>query len=116
MKKQGGFTMNGLSILGICLVLIGLLIIGYDGVRYGFGLSLDFQSLLAGGLLTALIGTMLIPGLPAAAKLAVLVLTTLASLIYIHSMPDDFELMMKLIADVVIMGFAAWLASIFLRK
>lgn len=108
--------MSGLAILGICLVLIGLLIIGYGGMSYGFGLSLDFQSLLVGGLLVALVGTMLIPGLPAAAKLAVLTLTALASLVYIHSMPNDFELLMKLIADVMILGLAAWLASIFLRK
>lgn len=35
MNKQGGFAMCGLAILGICLVLIGLLTIGYGGVTVG---------------------------------------------------------------------------------
>ncbi|KXT84492.1 hypothetical protein STRDD11_00943 [Streptococcus sp. DD11] len=116
MNKKEGFAMSGMAILGICLLVIGLLIIGYGGVSYGFGLSLDFQSFLVGGLTVALIGAGLIPGLPAAAKLTVLALAALAGLLYIHSMPDDFELMMKLIADVVVLGLAAWLATIFLRK
>jgi len=36
MNKQGGFAMSGLAILGVCLVLIGLLTIGYGGVTVGF--------------------------------------------------------------------------------
>lgn len=31
MNKQGGFAMSGMAILGICLVAIGLLTIGYGG-------------------------------------------------------------------------------------
>ena len=46
MNKQGGFAMSGLAILGICLVLIGLLTIGYGGATVGFSLSVDFQSFL----------------------------------------------------------------------
>ena len=84
MKKQGGFAMYGLAILGICLVAIGLLTIGYGGVTVGFSLSLDFQSFLVGGLILVLIGATLIPGLPAVAKLTALALTTLALLMYIH--------------------------------
>ena len=107
--------MSGMAILGICLVLIGLLIIGYGGVTVGFSLSVDFQSFLVGGLIVLLIGATLIPGLPAVAKLAALALTTLALLMYIHMMPD-LEFMLMLISDVVVLGFAAWVAILFLRK
>ena len=115
MNKQGGFAMSGLAIFGICLVLIGLLTIGYGGVTVSFSLSVDFQSFLVGGLIVILIGAALIPGLPAVAKLTVLALTTLALLMYIHMMPD-LEFMLMLISDVVVLGFAAWFAILFLRK
>ena len=69
MNKQGGFAMSGMAILGICLVAIGLLTIGYGGVTVGFSLSVDFQSFLVGGLIVVLIGAALIPGLPAVAHL-----------------------------------------------
>ena len=115
MNKQGGFAMSGMAILGICLVAIGLLTIGYGGVTVGFSFSVDFQSFLVGGLIVVLIGAALIPGLPAVAKLAVLALTTVALLIYIHMMPD-LEFMLMLISDVVVLGFAAWFAILFLRK
>lgn len=112
MNKQGGFAMSVLAILGICLVLIGLLTIGYGGVTVGFSLSVDFQSFLVGGLIVVLIGAALIPGLPAVAKLTALALTTLALLMYIHMMPD-LEFMLMLISDVVVLGFAAGLLSFF---
>lgn len=107
--------MSGLAILGICLVAIGLLTIGYGGVTVSFSFSVDFQSFLVGGLILVLIGAALIPGLPAVAKLTVLALTTLALLMYIHMMPD-LEFMLMLISDVVVLGFAAWFAILFLRK
>ena len=84
--------MSGLPILGICLVLIGLLTIGYGGATVGFSLSVDFQSFLVGGFIVVLIGAALI-----------------------HMMPD-LEFMLMLISDVVVLGFAAWFAILFLRK
>lgn len=108
--------MNGRTILGICLMLIGFLTIGYGGVEYGFGLGLDFQAFLVGGLLMALVGGAVIPGLPLAVKLGLLTLAALSGILYIHSMPDDFEFMARLISDVVVLGLAFWLANIFLRK
>ena len=107
--------MSGLAILGVCLVLIGLLTIGYGGVTGGFNFSVDFQSFLVGGLILVLIGTALIPGLPAVVKLTALALTTLSLLMYIHMMPD-LEFMLMLISDVVVLGFAAWFTILFLRK
>ena len=115
MNKQGGFAMSGLAILGICLVLIGLLTIGYGGVSGWFLLCGFFLSFFFGGLILVLIGAALIPGLPAVAKLTALALTTLSLLMYIHMMPD-LEFMLMLISDVVVLGFAAWVAILFLRK
>ena len=108
--------MSGLAILGICLVLIGLLTIGYGGVTVGFSLSVDFQSFLLGGLILAFLGMALIPLLPIACKVGGLALVSLLSIVYIHSMPNDFELMMKLIADVAILGGSIWIMMLFLRK
>ena len=42
--KQGGNMLSGRTIFGVCLVVIGLLTLGYGGVEFGFGLSLGFQS------------------------------------------------------------------------
>ena len=107
--------MSGMLILGICLVAIGLLTIGYGVVTVGFSLSIDFQSFLVGGLILVLIGATLIPGLAVVAKLTALALATLSLLMYIHMMPD-LEFMLMLISDVVVLGFVAWFAILFLRK
>ena len=29
MSKQGGYTMSGMTILGICMIVIGILIVAY---------------------------------------------------------------------------------------
>lgn len=114
MSKQGGYTMSGMTILGICMIVIGILIVSYGGVTVGF--SLDFQSFLLGGLIVALLGMALIPDFPLAYKVGGLALVSLLSIVYIHSMPNDFEFMMKLIADVVILGLSTWIMMLFLRK
>ena len=116
MSKQGGYTMSGMTILGICMIVIGILIVAYGGVTVGFSFSLDFQSFLLGGLIVALLGMALIPTLPLACKVGGLALVSLLSIVYIHSMPNDFELMMKLIADVAILGLSTWIMMLFLRK
>ena len=115
MMKQGGMLLSGRTILGFCLVVIGLLTLVYGGVEFGFGLSLGFQSFLIGGLICILVGSLVIPGVAVATKLVVLVLTVISILLYIHSMPD-LEILLQLIADVVVIGFAAFLAALLLRK
>ena len=115
MMKQGGMLLSGRTILGLCLVVIGLLTLGYGGVEFGFGLSLGFQSFLIGGLICILVGSLVIPGVAVAIKLVVLALTVISILLYIHSMPD-LEILLQLIADVAVMGFGAFLAALLLRK
>lgn len=115
MMKQGGMLLSGRTILGLCLVVIGLLIFAYGGAEFGFGLSLGFQSFLIGGLICILLGLLAMPGVAVAIKLVVLALTVISILLYIHSMPD-LEILLQLIADVAVIGFAAFLAALLLRK
>ena len=115
MMKQGGNLLSGRTILGVCLVAIGFLTLGYGGVEFGFDLSLGFQSFLIGGLICILVGLLVMPGVAVAVKLVVLALTAISILLYIHSMPD-LAILLQLISDVVVVGFAAFLALIFLRK
>lgn len=115
MMKQGGMLLSGRTILGLCLVVIGLLTLGYGGVEFGFGLSLGFQSFLIGGLICILIGLLVMPGVAVAVQLVFLALTAISILLYIHSMPD-LEILLQLIADVTVMGFGAFLAVLLLRK
>ena len=115
MMKQGGMLLSGRTILGLCLIVIGLLTFAYGWVEFGFGLSLGFQSFLIGGLICILVGLLVIPGVAVATKLVVLVLTVISTLLYIHSMPD-LEILLQLIADVVVIGYAAFLAALLLRK
>ena len=115
MMRQGGMLLSGRTILGLCLVVIGLLTIGYGGVEFGFGLSLGFQSFLIGGLICILIGLLVMPGVVVAVKLVVLALTAISILLYIHSMPDLIFLL-QLISDVAVVGFVAFWAVLLLRK
>ena len=115
MMKQGGMLLSGRTILGFCLVVIGLLTFVYGGVEFGFGLSLGFQSFLIGGLICIFLGLLVIPGVAVAIKLVVLALTVISILLYIHSMPD-LAILLQLISDVVVVGFAAFLAVLLLRK
>ena len=113
--KQGGNMLSGRTIFGVCLVVIGLLTLGYGGVEFGFGLSLGFQSFLIGGLICILLGLLVMPSMTVALKLVAMALTAISILLYIHSMPD-LEILLQLISDVAVIGFAAFLALIFLRK
>ena len=115
MMIQGGMLLSGRTIFGVCLVVIGLLTLGYGGVEFGLGLSLGFQSFLIGGLICILLGLLVIPGVAVVLKLVVLALTVISILLYIHSMPD-LEILLQLIADVAVIGFAAFLAVLLLRK
>lgn len=113
--KQGGNLLSGRAIFGLCLVVIGFLAIGYGGMEFSFGLSLGFQSFLIGGLICILVGLLVIPGVAVVLKLVVLTLTVISILLYIHSMPD-LAIFLQLIADVAVIGFAAFLAVLLLRK
>lgn len=115
MMKQGGNLLSGRTIFGLCLVVIGLLTLGYGGVEFGFGLSLGFQSFLIGGLICILVGLLVMPGVAVAIKLVVLALTVISILLYIHSMPD-LAFLLQLISDVAVVGFVAFMAVLLLRK
>ena len=115
MMKQGGMLLSGRTILGLCLVVIGFLPLGYGGVEFGFGLSLGFQSFLIGGLLCILLGLLVMQGVAVSVKLVVLALTAISILLYIHSMPD-LAFLLQLLSDVAVVGFAAFWVVLLLRK
>ena len=115
MMKQGGNMLSGRAIFGLCLVVIGFLTIGYGGMEFSFGLSLGFQTFLIGGLICILVGLLVMPVVAVAVKLVVLALTVISILLDIHSM-SDLEFLLQLMSDVAVIGFAAFLALIFLRK
>ena len=115
MMKQDGNLLSGRTILGLCLVVIGLLTFAYGGAEFGFGLSLGFQSFLIGGLICILLGLLVMPSMTVALKLVAMALTAISILLYIHSMPD-LEILLQLISDVAVIGFAVFLAVLLLRK
>lgn len=115
VMKQDGNLLSGRTILGLCLVVIGLLTLGYGGVEFGFGLSLGFQSFLIGGLICILLGLLVMPGVAVSVKLVVLALTAISILLYIHSMPD-LAFLLQLLSDVAVVGFAAFWVVLLLRK
>ena len=116
MENKGGITMSGLSILGFCIIIIGLLTIVFGGSEFGLSMTNpDFTIFLVGGLITVLIGTALVPNMPVVCKLASLALATLASAWYIYQI-QGMDMILRLISIVVVLGFAAWLAMLFLRK
>ena len=70
---------------------------------------------MIGGLICILVGLLVMPSVAVAVKLVVLALTTISILLYIHSMPD-LAFLLQLISDVAVIGFAAFLAVLLLRK
>ena len=44
MMKQGEMLLSGRTILGLCLVVIGFLTLGYGGVEFGLSVFFDWWS------------------------------------------------------------------------
>lgn len=116
MENKGGITMSGLSILGFCLIIIGLLTIVFGGSKFGISMTNpDFTTFLVGGLFIILIGTTLVPNMPLVCKLASLAFITLVSSWYIYQI-QGMDITLRLISIVVVLGFAVWFTMLFLRK
>lgn len=108
-KKKGRNTMNGWSILGICLVVVSLLTIVWGGYQYPVNfLDTEFMSYVVGGLIFATIGLFLISGVPVSVKIVGILLSTASLLLYIYGF-EGMDLILKLISFVPVIGFAAWL-------
>lgn len=112
--NKGHFKMNGISILGICLVVIGILIVIWGATLTPVNLlNSDFMSFAAGGILCVAVGICLISSLPAIAKIIFVWLSALSIAIYIYGFGMDF--IIKLISFVAIAGISVWITAKFLK-
>lgn len=112
--NKGYYKMNGISILGICLVVIGILIVIWGATLTPVNLlNSDFMSFTAGGILCVAVGICLISGLPAIAKIIFVWLSALSIGIYIYGFGMDF--IIKLISFVAIAGISVWITAKFLK-
>ena len=112
--NKGYYKMNGISILGICLVVIGILIVIWGATLTPVNLlNSDFMSFAAGGILCVAVGICLISGLPAIAKIIFVWLSALSIGIYIYGFGMNF--IIKLISFVAIAGISVWITAKFLK-
>lgn len=84
--------MNGWSIAGISVAVIGILVIILGAMLQSIDLSSpDFMSFATGGKMLLSIGLCMITGLPAILQIAGIWLAAVTIMIYIYGLPDtDF--------------------------
>ena len=84
--------MNGWSIAGISVAVIGILVIILGAMLQSIDLSSpDFMSFATGGIILLAIGLCMMNGLPAILQIAGIWLAAVTIMIYIYSLPDtDF--------------------------
>lgn len=84
--------MNGWSIAGISVAVIGILVIILGAMLQSIDLSSpDFMSFATGGIILLAKGLCMITGLPAILQIAGIWLAAVTIMIYIYSLPDtDF--------------------------
>lgn len=115
MNTQGGKHMTALTIAGICLALIGILVLVWDMTLEPFDTqNPDFMSFATGGLLLMVIGLCMMTGLPAIVQIVGIWLAAAATMLYLYSLPDT-DLIIKLIGFVPVLGLAVWLSLKFWR-
>ncbi|MDO4667644.1 MAG: hypothetical protein Q4A90_07400 [Streptococcus sp.] len=102
--------MNGLSIFGAALAVIGLLVMIWGMTLQPINfLSPDFMSFATGGMILLAIGLCMITGLPAILKIAGVWLAAVITMIYIYSLPDT-DLIIKVIGFIPVIALAFWLS------
>ncbi|OTO65582.1 hypothetical protein [Enterococcus sp. 12E11_DIV0728] len=108
MKLGEEFKMSGLSILGICLILLGICTVIYGGFLFPLDfLNSEFMSMVIGGLVLVCIGVFLVSEINPIFKILVIWITAILSLIYIYGFEMDF--IVKLMSYIPIIGLAVWL-------
>lgn len=107
--KRGEFKMNGLSILGICMIVVSVFIIIWGATLYPINfLNSGFMSFVSGGLVLITIGLFAITGTPALVKVTSISLTTIGLIIYIIGF-KEMGIMLQLLSFVPIIGLAVWI-------
>lgn len=114
MVKKERFKMNGLTILGITLALIGVGTIIYGGTLFPVNiLDNNFMSFLVGGIVFISIGICMISGLLATIKIAFIWISAIALILYINNFEMAFVL--RLLNFIPIIGLGIWLTTKWLK-
>ncbi len=114
MIKKGVFKMNGITIFGICIALIGTGTIFWGTTLYPINLlDSEFMSLFVGGLVLISIGVALMSGVSPILKISIIWVTAILTLVYIYGF--EMDLIVKLISFVPIIGLVIWLTTKFLK-
>ena len=112
--KSPRLRLSGRNIAGACLAACGLLIIIWGGMLKSVNVTdPDFMSFAVSGLVTVAAGACLATALPRAARVALIWLATLASMLYLLIL--GMAVIVSLISCVVIAGIAVWLTIRILR-
>ena len=112
--KSPRLRLSGRNIAGACLAACGLLIIIWGGTLKSVNVTdPDFMSFAVSGLVTMAAGACLATALPSAARIALIWLATLTSMLYLFIL--GMAVIVSLMSCVVIAGIAAWLTIRILR-
>ena len=112
--KSARQQLSGRSIAGAWLAVCGLLVIIWGGTLESVSVTdPGFMSFAVSGLLTVAAGACLATALPRAARVALIWLTTLTSMLYLFIL--GMAVIVSLMSCVVIAGIAAWLTIRILR-
>ena len=106
--------LNGRNIAGACLTVCGFITIIWGGTVESINVTdPDFMSFAVSGLVTVAAGACLATALPRAARVALIWLATLASMLYLLIL--GMAVIVSLMSCVVIAGIAVWLTIRILR-
>ena len=112
--KSSRQQLSGRDIAGACLAVCGLLIIIWGGTLKSVNVTdPDFMSFAVSGLVIIASGACLATALPPAARVALIWLATLTSMLYLFIL--GMAVIVSLMSCVMIAGIAAWLTIRILR-
>ena len=106
--------LSGRNVAGACLAVCGLLVIIWGGTLESVSITdSGFMSFAVSGLVTVAAGAGLATALPRAARVALIWLATLTSMLYLFII--GMAVIVSMMSCVVIAGIAAWLTVRTLR-
>ena len=112
--KSPQLQLSGRDIAGACLAVCGLLLIIWGGTLESVSVTdPGFMSFAVSGLVIVAAGACLATALPRAARVALIWLTTLMSMLYLFIL--GMAVIVSLMSCVMIAGIAAWLSIRILR-
>ncbi|TFH52268.1 hypothetical protein E4J66_08610 [Actinomyces viscosus] len=112
--KSTRLQLSGRNIAGACLAVCGLLLIIWGGTLQSVNVTdPDFMSFAVSGLVTVATGVCLATAPPPAARVALIWLATLTSMLFLFII--GMEVIVSLMSCVMIAGIATWLTIKILR-